>query len=108
MSYSIANGGTHTITIGGGSVPLGGGGGAGAGGFFTNTPQMRQPTSMDLSQDGINLKIVKASGGWVIQVCQLNDSVSGEYKKPELHIISDDVDFDKELGKIIMMSCLKG
>ena len=52
MSYSIANGGTVTLT--------GGGGGAGAGGFFTNTPQMRQPTSMDLSQDGINLKIVKA------------------------------------------------
>ena len=105
MSYSIANGGTVTLT--GGSGP-GGGAGAGAGGFFTNTPQMRQPTSMSFDQDGINLKIVKASGGWVIQVYQLNDSVSGEYKKPELHIISDDVDFDKELGKIIMMSCLKG
>ena len=105
MSYSIANGGTVTLT--GGSGP-GGGAGAGAGGFFTNTPQMRQPTSMSFDQDGINLKIVKASGGWVIQVCQLNDSVSGEYKKPELHIIPDDVDFDKELGKIIIMSCLKG
>ena len=103
MSYSIANGGTVTLT--GGSGP---GGGAGAGGFFTNTPQIRQPTSMSFDQDGINLKIVKASGGWVIQVYQLNDSVSGEYKKPELHIIPDDADFDKELGKIIMMSCLKG
>jgi hypothetical protein len=102
MSYSITNGGTGGVTL------TGGVGASGAGGFFTNTPQMRQPTSMDLSQDGINLKIVKASGGWVIQVCQLNDSVSGQYKKPELHIISDDVDFDKELGKIIMMSCLKG
>ena len=105
MSYSIANGGTVTLT--GGSGP-GGGAGAGAGGFFTNTPQMRQPTSMSFDQDGINLKIVKASGGWVIQVYQLNDSVSGEYQKPELHIIPDDVDFDKELGKIIIMSCLKG
>jgi len=104
MSYSIANGGTQTITLGG----AGGGGGGGAGGFFTNTPQTRQLTAMSLDQDGINLKILKASGGWVVQVYQLNDSVSGEYKKPELHIIPDDVDFDKELGKIIMMSCLKG
>ena len=102
MSYSITNGGStsHTITLG----PGGGGGGA-----FTNTPQIRQvTTSIALDHDGINLKIVKASGGWVIQVYQLNDSISGEYKKPELHIIPDDLDFDKELGKIIMMSCLKG
>ena len=102
MSYSITNGGStpHTITLG----PGGGGGGA-----FTNTPQIRQvTTSIALDHDGINLKIVKASGGWVIQVYQINDSISGEYKKPELHIIPDDLDFDKELGKIIMMSCLKG
>ena len=92
-----------------GSTPSGGGGGAGAGGFFNvaASPQ-RMNAAFAIDHEGINLKVIKANGGWVIQVYQMNDSISGEYKKPELHIIPNDLEFDKELGKIIVMSCLKG
>lgn len=49
----------------------------------------------------ITIRVTPANGGTIVQV-QSNDFNNGE-----LHIIPDNSDFDRELGKIITMSKLK-
>ena len=51
---------------------------------------------------GINFNVTKANGGWIVQI-----NKSAYDSTPELHIIHEDADFDKELGKIVTLSCLK-
>jgi hypothetical protein len=77
--YAMAN--TYTI----------GGGGAG----LTINPSSPQ------SSQTLTIKITPANGGTIIQM-QTSDYATGE-----LHIIPDDADFDRELGKIITISKLR-
>lgn len=74
------------------SYTLGAGNGIGAISINTNT------FSNDRS---VNLRITPANGGTIISI-QTHD-----YSNHELHIIPDDADFDRELGKIITMNKLK-
>ena len=53
------------------------------------------------SSQTMTIKITPANGGTIIQMHNT------EYSNPELHIIPDGSDFDRELGKIITMSKLK-
>jgi hypothetical protein len=61
----------------------------------------------------INFNVAKANGGWIVQVNQPQPvnvlSIAGmsDDRAPELYLINEDADFDKELGKIITMTCLK-
>jgi len=85
-----------------GSITLGGvGGGVGGG-----VPVWRS-NGIALDHSGINLHIVKANGGWIIQIHHPTDSLTGAYKKSDLYVINDDADFDRELGKILTIQCLK-
>lgn len=62
-------------------------------GYVAQTPTTNNQT--------ITIKVTPANGGNIVSV-QSND-----YAQGELHIIPDDTDFDRELGKIITMSKLK-
>ena len=72
-----------------------GGSGAGLGGI-TLGPQTQGP----ITGQTLTLKITPANGGHIVSV---NDTNHNE----NLYIISDDADFDRELGKIITISKLK-
>lgn len=54
---------------------------------------------------GINFTVAQATGGWIVQI---NHRSHIQNESPDLYIIPEDADFDRELGKIITMSCLKG
>jgi hypothetical protein len=84
VEYNMAN--TYTIGGNGGTVNLG--------------PSYNQSTLPQTSQT-LTIKITPANGGTIVQI-HTND-----YGNPELHIIPDGNDFDRELGKIITMSKLK-
>lgn len=51
---------------------------------------------------GMDLRITPANGGYIVS---LNHRNTGTV--PELHIVTEDKDLGKEIGKIITMSCLK-
>jgi len=90
----------NTIQTSSGSITLGGVGGGGV-------PVWRGSPGIALDHSGINLHIVKANGGWIIQIHHPTDSLTGAYKKSDLYVINDDADFDRELGKILTIQCLK-
>ena len=50
----------------------------------------------------IVIRVTPATGGHIVSVCDQNSAVS-----EELHIIPENTDFDRELGKIITMNRLK-
>lgn len=74
---------------------IGGGGYNGMGGI-TLGPQTQGP----ITGQTLTLKITPANGGHIVSV---NDPNHNE----NLYIISDDADFDRELGKIITVTKLK-
>ena len=74
---------------------IGGGGYNGMGGI-TLGPQTQGP----ITGQTLTLKITPANGGHIVSV---NDTNHNE----NLYIISDDADFDRELGKIITVTKLK-
>ena len=81
VEYNMGN--TYTIGGMGGTVNLG-------------------PTSSGIkTNQTMTIKITPANGGTIVQMS------AEEYSQGELHIISDDADFDRELGKIITMTKLK-
>ena len=95
----IVNSG-YTLTAGAGSsYSLGGGAGAGV------TLNTHNSSNINL-QSGINFTVAQAGGGWIVQVNR-HDPIN-YHPTQELHIIAEGADFDRELGKIITMSCLKG
>lgn len=49
----------------------------------------------------VNLTVANANGGWIVQINNRDSEQS-------LYVIPEGADFDRELGKIITMSCLKG
>jgi hypothetical protein len=60
-------------------------------------------SGLDNSSPYINLSLIKASGGIIVQ-CRNEQTMKYDY-----HVIPDSVkNFDKELGKIISMQLLKG
>jgi hypothetical protein len=52
--------------------------------------------------EGIDLRITPANGGFIVSVHHRNFG-----SRPELHIVTEDRDLGAEIGKIITMSCLK-
>ena len=81
VEYNMAN--TYTIGGMGGTVNLG-------------------PTSSGIkTNQTMTIKITPANSGTIVQMN------TDDYSQGELHIIPDDSDFDRELGKIITMSKLK-
>ena len=54
---------------------------------------------------GINFKVFKASGGTIIET-SFYDRQKDRHQN-SLHVITDDMDIGKELGKIITMETLK-
>jgi len=60
-------------------------------------------------KNSLNFTIARAQGGWIVQVNKAHTiTFSNESSSSaELYIINEDADFDRELGKIITMSCLK-
>jgi hypothetical protein len=82
QEYTMGN----TYTIGGNGANLGG---------LTINPSTPQ------SSQTMTVKITPANGGTIIQM------QTSDYGNGELHIIPDNTDFDRELGKIITMSKLK-
>jgi hypothetical protein len=83
-SYTIGGGGT------GGQISINPNGSMAYGGA---TPQSSQT---------LTIKITPANGGHIVTTQQ--DEYNGKH---EFHIIPDDADFDRELGKIITMYKLK-
>ena len=57
------------------------------------------------SDRGINFKVYKASGGTIIET-SFYDRVKDRHQN-SLHVITDDQDIGKEIGKIITMETLK-
>jgi len=96
MSYTMNSPGQMTYTLG-----------AGAGGISVAPSQ---PTININGNAAINFSVAKANGGWVVQINDHQNSVyfGQSAPQPQLYIIGEDADFDKELGKIVTMSCLKG
>lgn len=65
---------------------------------------VRQTPSID-NDRGINFKVFKASGGTIIET-SFYDRQKDRHQN-SLHVITDDKDIGKELGKIITMETLK-
>ena len=65
---------------------------------------VRQSPSID-NDRGINFKVFKASGGTIIET-SFYDRQKDRHQN-SLHVITDDKDIGKELGKIITMETLK-
>ena len=84
QEYKMSN--TYTLSAGGnynnGSISLG--------------PLTQGP----ITGQTLTIKITPANGGNIVSIGGINHEES-------LYIISDDADFDRELGKIITMSKLK-
>ena len=81
---------TYTIGGGGAGQPWAGG--------ITLGPTTQGP----ITGQTLTLKLTPANGGHIVSVS------AKEYSNEDsLYIISDDADFDRELGKIITMSKLK-
>ena len=104
---------TYTLGAGGAGGLIYNGG---AGSFNYTTQPQPQVHNMNLIPS-INFNVAKANGGWIVQVNQaqttqqnvisLTGLGSSDSKPPELYLIAEDAEFDKELGKIISMACLK-
>ena len=114
MSDTITlSGGSSTYTLGG----LGAGqstfsySGAGSGGLYYNAHQPQVP-EMNLTASSINFNVAKANGGWIVQINHPQNVISvagtSNVNPADLYLIHEDEDFDKALGKIITISCLKG
>jgi hypothetical protein len=72
----------------------------GSGGTVNLGPASGYSSGIKTNQTMV-IKITPANGGTIIQMN------TEEYGQGELHIIPDDSDFDRELGKIITLSKLK-
>jgi hypothetical protein len=70
-----------------------------------NTVNLTAPQTQVDVKGGINFTVAQATGGWIVQI---NHRGHSHNESPDLYIIPDGADFDRELGKIITMSCLKG
>jgi len=77
-------------------------------GITTSVPIHVSEPSINL-KNSLNFTIARAQGGWIVQVNKAHTiTFSNESSSSaELYIINEDADFDRELGKIITMSCLK-
>jgi hypothetical protein len=65
-----------------------------------------QGISQSLDSDrGINFKVFKASGGTIIET-SFYDRQKDRHNQ-SLHVITDDLDIGKEIGKIITMETMK-
>lgn len=58
-----------------------------------------------LEGPGINFKICKATGGYVVETSSYD--INTDRSRCNLHIITDDQDIGQEIGKILTMEALK-
>jgi hypothetical protein len=58
------------------------------------------------SDEGINITVRKAIGGKIVSFRHYDNKQDRTSYK--LYVVSDDVDFDKELGKMITMESMRG
>lgn len=63
------------------------------------------PYSNRLDAPGINFRICKASGGYVVETNYYDPNT--DRSRSNLHIITDDQDMGQEIGKILTMEALK-
>jgi hypothetical protein len=77
-----------TYTLGGGM------------GYNPGSITLGPSTQGPITGQTLTIKLTPASGGHIVSVSNLNQQES-------LYIISEEADFDRELGKIITMSKLK-
>jgi hypothetical protein len=73
--------------------------GAKASSFISNTYSNR------LDGPGINFKVCKATGGYVVETSSYDPNT--DRSKVNLHIITDDQDMGQEIGKILTMEALR-
>jgi len=58
------------------------------------------------SDEGLNITVRKAIGGKIVTFRHYDNKLDRSSYK--LYVVSDDVDFDKELGKMITMESMRG
>jgi hypothetical protein len=58
------------------------------------------------SDDGLNITVRKAIGGKIVSFRHYDHKT--DRANYQLYVISDDVDFDKELGKLITLESMRG
>ena len=78
-------------------------------GITTSVPIHVSEPSINL-KNSLNFTIARAQGGWIVQINKTHTitfSNNESSSSAELYIINEDADFDREIGKIITMSCLK-
>lgn len=63
------------------------------------------PYSNRLEGQGINFKICKATGGYVVETVTYDPNT--DRSKVNLHIITDEQDMGQEIGKILTMEALR-
>jgi hypothetical protein len=72
----------------------------GGGGYNAGSISLGPTTQGPITGQTLTIKITPANGGNIVSVGNMNHDEN-------LYIISDDADFDRELGKIITVSKLK-
>lgn len=82
------------------AINTGAGLGGGYGGTITLGPHSTDRIDI-ASKSTVNLTVANANGGWIVQINNRDSEQS-------LYVIPEGADFDRELGKIITMMCLKG
>ena len=58
------------------------------------------------SDSGLNMRVFKAIGGRIVSFSHYDRKTDRDYKS--VYIITDEQDFERELGKIITMESMKG
>lgn len=63
------------------------------------------PYSNRLDAPGINFRICKATGGYVVETSSYD--INTDRSRSNLHIITDEQDMGQEIGKILTMEALR-
>ena len=58
------------------------------------------------SDEGLNMQVFKAIGGRIVSFNHYDRKTDRNYRK--VYIIPDELDFERELGKIITMEAMRG
>lgn len=69
------------------------------------TAYIGSPYSNRLDSPGINFRICKATGGYVVETSSYDPNT--DRSRSNLHIITDEQDMGQEIGKILTMEALK-
>ena len=73
--------------------------------YSVSTAKLSRGNDID-SDDGLNITVRKAIGGKVITFRHYDRKTDRSNNK--LYVISDDLDFERELGKMITLESMRG